>query len=108
MNIVNRLTIRQLKLNRKRTLVTILGAIISVAMITAVCTLGISFLDFMQRITIADEGEWHVLYKGVHKEQLEAIQNDEETKTVILSRDTGYAYLNGSQNPNKPINFLME
>ncbi|NLN64859.1 MAG: FtsX-like permease family protein [Clostridiaceae bacterium] len=108
MNIVNRLTIRQLKLNRKRTLVTILGAIISVAMITAVCTLGISFLDFMQRITIADEGEWHVLYKGVHKEQLEAIQNDEETKTVILSRDTGYAYLNGSQNPNKPYIFIME
>lgn len=43
MNIINRLTIRQLKLNRKRTTVTLLGSIISVAMITAVCTLGISF-----------------------------------------------------------------
>jgi putative ABC transport system permease protein len=66
MNIINRLTIRQLKLNRKRTTVTLLGSIISVAMITAVCTLGISFLDFMQRIIIADEGEWHVLYKDVN------------------------------------------
>jgi len=108
MNIVNRLTIRQLKLNKKRTIVTVLGSIISVAMITAVCTLGISFLDFMQRITIAEEGEWHVLYKNVNKEQLEAINKDEETKTVILSRDTGYALLKGSQNPNKPYIFIKE
>ena len=106
MNIINRLTIRQLKLNRKRTTVTLLGSIISVAMITAVCTLGISFLDFMQRIIIADEGEWHVLYKDVNKKQLEAIKKDEETKTVILSRDTGYALLKGSQNPNKPYIFI--
>lgn len=108
MNIVNRLTVRQLKLNKKRTVVTVLGSIISVAMITAVCTLGISFLDFMQRITIAEEGEWHVLYKNVNKEQLEAIKKDEETKTVILSRDTGYALLKGSQNPNKPYIFIKE
>jgi putative ABC transport system permease protein len=108
MNIINRLTIRQLKLNRKRTTVTLLGSIISVAMITAVCTLGISFLDFMQRIIIADEGEWHVLYKDVNKKQLEAIKKDEETKTVILSRDTGYALLKGSQNPNKPYIFIKE
>jgi putative ABC transport system permease protein len=108
MNIINRLTIRQLKLNKKRTIVTILGSIISVAMITAVCTLGISFLDFMQRLTITDEGEWHVLYRNVNKEQLEAIKNDEETKTVILSRDTGYALLKMSQNPNKPYIFIRE
>lgn len=108
MNIVNKLTMRQLKLNKKRTIVTIIGTIISVAMITAVCTLGISFLDFMQRLTIADEGEWHVLYEGVNKDQLQAIKKDKETKTVILSRDTGYSLLKESQNPNKPYIFIKE
>lgn len=108
MNIVNRLTLRQLKLNKKRTIVTIIGSIISVAMITAVCTLGVSFLDLMQRVTIADNGEWHVLYKNVNKEQIEAIKNDEETKTVILSRDTGFSYVKESQNPNKPYIFIRE
>ena len=108
MNIVNRLTLRQLKLNIKRTVVTILGSIISVAMITAVCTLGFSFMDLMQRITISETGEWHVLYKDVTIEQLEVIKNDEASKTVILSRDTGYAYLEGSQNPNKPYIFIKE
>lgn len=40
MNIVNKLTIRHLKQNKRRTLVTIIGVIISVAMVTAVATLG--------------------------------------------------------------------
>lgn len=43
MNIVNKLTIRHLKQNKRRTLVTIIGVIISVAMVTAVATLGFSF-----------------------------------------------------------------
>ncbi|NLX77993.1 MAG: ABC transporter permease, partial [Clostridiaceae bacterium] len=108
MNIVNSLTVRQLKKNRKRTVVTVLGSIISVAMITAVCTLGFSFMDLMQRITISNTGEWHVVYRGVDKQQAEAIKKDEAAQTVILSRDAGYAYLNGSQNPSKPYIFIRE
>ena len=37
MNIINKLTLRHLKENKKRTVVTIIGIIISVAMITATC-----------------------------------------------------------------------
>lgn len=45
MNIVNRLTVRHMKHNKKRTLVTIIGVMISVAMVTAVSTL--AFLIWM-------------------------------------------------------------
>ena len=102
MNIINQLTLRHLKRNKRRTLVTIIGVIISVAMITAVTTIGISFMDLMQRQIIADEGEWHVLYKDVNTDQLAAIQGDEATKTIVLSKNRGYAWLSGSRNKNKP------
>ncbi|WFA08886.1 ABC transporter permease [Tissierella sp. Yu-01] len=108
MNIVNKLTIRHLMLNKKRTLVTIIGAIISVAMITAVSTIGVSFLDLLQRQTIANDGEWHVLYKNVNLEQLQAIKEDEETKTLLLNRDLGISPLKGSQNKNKPYLYIKE
>jgi len=88
--------------------VTIIGVIISVAMVTAVATLGVSFMDLMKRQTIASEGEWHVLYKDVNKEQLKAIKNDKETKKVVLSRDRGYALLEGGQNESKPYLFIKE
>lgn len=108
MNIVNKLTLRHLKLNKRRTLVTIIGVAISAAMITAVATLGISFMDLMQRQSISNNGEWHVLYKNINKTQLEAINNDKETKAVVISRDVGYAPLNGSQNKSKPYLFIRE
>lgn len=108
MNIINKLTLKQLLLNKRRTLVTIIGVIISVAMITAVASLGISFMDMLKRQIISDEGEWHVLYQNVNKTQLEVIKNDDETRRVILSRDLGYAFLEESQNDNKPYVFLKE
>ncbi|MGG0813178.1 FtsX-like permease family protein [Paenibacillus alvei] len=107
MNIVNTLTIRHLMQNKRRTLVTIIGIIISVAMVTATATLGFSFLDLMKRQTIADNGEWHVLYKDVSKEQLEAIQNDDATKVVTITKDFGYAPLVGKNNSNKPYLFVQ-
>ncbi|WP_314588189.1 FtsX-like permease family protein [Paenibacillus terrigena] len=106
MNIVNTLTIRHLKQNKRRTLVTIIGVIISVAMVTAVATLVFSFSDLLIKQAIADTGEWHVQYQDVTKEQLAAIQGDDATKTVAMARDLGFAPLEGGQNPNKPYLFI--
>ncbi|MEK3790413.1 ABC transporter permease [Paenibacillus sp. FSL R7-0204] len=108
MNIVNTLTIRHLKQNKRRTLVTILGVIISVSMMTAVITLIFSFADLMIRQTITDTGEWHVQYQDITKEQLAAIKGDDATKTVAITRDLGYAPLEGGQNSNKPYLFIKE
>ncbi|MCE3201078.1 ABC transporter permease [Paenibacillus sonchi] len=108
MNIVNTLTIRHLKQNKKRTLLTIIGVIISVAMVTAVATLVFSFSDLMIRQVIADSGEWHVQYQDVTKDQLAAIQSDDVTKTVAITKDLGYALLEGGQNLNKPYLFIKE
>ncbi|MDF2649840.1 MAG: cell division protein FtsX [Paenibacillus sp.] len=106
MNIVNKLTIRHLKQNKRRTLVTVIGVIISVAMLTAVATISVSFMELLQRQTIADEGEWHVLYKDVNRDQLESIKSDDATKQLVISKDRGYARLEGSQNDNKPYLFV--
>src|SRR5699024_2279481 len=90
MKIMNRLTMRLLGENKRRTLVTLLGVIISVAMLTAVATISVSSMYFLTRQTIADEGEWHVTYEGVDADQLEAIKSDENTKKTVLSNDLGY------------------
>lgn len=108
MNIVNKLTVRHLKENKRRTLVTIIGVIISVAMVTAVSTLGVSFMELLQRQAIASDGEWHVLYKDVNRSQLKAIDADEETQTLVVSRDRGYALLQGGDNANKPYLYIKE
>ncbi|OCT15452.1 cell division protein FtsX [Paenibacillus pectinilyticus] len=106
MNIINKLTLRHLLQNKKQTLVTLIGVIISVAMVMAVTTLGSSFLGLMQKQTIVDYGKWHVMYKDVNTNQLEAIKHDAATNELIISKDHGFALLQGSQNINKPYLFI--
>ena len=52
MNIVNKLTLRHLKENKGRTVITALGVIISVAMITAVFVAIASFLNLFADISV--------------------------------------------------------
>ncbi len=106
MNIINALTLRHLKLNKKRTIVTIIGVIISVAMITAVATFVTSFLSMMQRVVIGDTGNWHVLYKDVAIQKADAVISDKNTATAALGKDIGYALLDGSKNEDKPYLFI--
>lgn len=108
MNIVNKLTVRQLKENKRRTLVTIIGVIISVMMVTMVPTFVVSVMDLMLRQHITTTGEWHVLYKDVNPSQLKAIDADEDTHTIGVSRDRGYALIEEGDNANKPYLHIRE
>ena len=52
MNVIQKLTLRHMLLNKRRTLVTVLGIVISVAMLTAVSTFTGSFMDLARRDTL--------------------------------------------------------
>ncbi|HLR74942.1 MAG TPA: ABC transporter permease [Virgibacillus sp.] len=108
MNIVNKLTLREMKKNKRRTLVTIIGVIISVAMVSAVAILATSFIDVLQRDRIATEGDWHVEYKDLNEEQIQALQTDSQTKKSYVSRDVGYANFPKSENEDKPYLFVKQ
>lgn len=49
MNLLNKLTIKNLKLNKKRTIVTVIGIILSTALITAVASMFFSAQESLLR-----------------------------------------------------------
>lgn len=106
MNIMQKLTWNQMKKNKRRTLVTIIGVIMSVALLTAVTTTVNSFLDVMRRHAAARSGSWHLCYYDVPMENRLVIEDDADTKEVIYSTDVGYAMLEGGQNAYKPYLFV--
>lgn len=108
MNIVNRLTLRCLKRNKRRTAVTIIGIALSVTMLTAISTILFSCMDLMQREVIAKEGEWHASLSGVPADQVARLEQREHVKSVLLTREPGYAQFPESTNPNKPYFFVRE
>ena len=60
MNIFNKVTLQGMKKSRTRTIVTVIGVILSAAMITAVATFAVSLLNYMVNGSIVKYGSWHV------------------------------------------------
>lgn len=84
MRIINKLTLKQLLSNKKRTLVTIVGIIISVAMFTAVTTFVTSFMEMMKLDIASYEGTWHVSYEKLEPNQINAIKDKIDYKDSLL------------------------
>ena len=85
MNVIAKITLQCLKENKRRTLITILGVIISVAMISAVSTIGLSFQDLMIRNSIRNYGSYEAEFYDVSKEYAEVITKDPNTREALIS-----------------------
>ena len=58
MNIISKLTLRHLKQNKKRTVVTILGIAAATALITTMLVGITSFFGFFGTISLKEDGNW--------------------------------------------------
>lgn len=108
MNVLGKLSLKQLLLNKKRTLVTVIGVILSVAMITAVTTFAASAQDMLVRDIIATTGNWHAQFKNVDAEKIPVFTESADISQTLFARALGYAQLVGSINKVKPYLFILE
>ncbi|MDR3304670.1 MAG: ABC transporter permease, partial [Clostridiales Family XIII bacterium] len=106
MNIFHKITRQSLQKNRTRTIVTIIGVILSVAMITAVTTFIASLQNFLVQREIQLKGDWHVEFMDVDSAFAQKVRTDDEVKNAFAIQNVGYALLDGGQNPNKPYLFV--
>ena len=89
-NIFSEITKRTMMRNRTRTAVTIVGVLLSTAMLTAVAVFAGSLQHFLVQETIATEGAWHVDIGGLTEEELADIRADERVKSISVVREEGY------------------
>lgn len=108
MNILNTLTLRSLKLNRRRTIVTIIAIILSGAMICGTFTLAASFQDLFVQRAIKTDGNYHATFHNVYPEQIKYITDNAYTKTAMLSRNLGFARFEQSTSEYKPYFYVKE
>lgn len=108
MNIFSKLTLKTLKENRTRTLVTIAGIIISAAMFTAITTLIVSLQTYLYNSYGATEGFFHGKIVSVTQEEIDKYKKNEHLENSFTSQSIGYAEFEGIENEAKPYLFLME
>ena len=73
MNILNKFTIKSLKLNKKRTIVTIIGIMLSTALICGVAGLVSSFQNSLIDWARTNDGNYHVTFKNVASDKAQYV-----------------------------------
>lgn len=102
MNILNKISIRNLKLNRKRTISTIIGIILSTALICAVATMATSFQHTLVQNDINKSGYYHLKLYNVTDENIKTLKNNRDIKDIFTIKEVGYGKLENGKNEDKP------
>lgn len=106
MDLLNSLTIKNLKLNKKRTFVTIIGIMLSVALITAVATMYSSCIQSLINFETYQKGNFHVAFFDVPVNEVETIRNNRGVEELYLTSNVGYSKLEDSKNEYKPYIYV--
>lgn len=106
MNVFNKVTLESLKKNRTRTIVTIIGIMLSAAMICASTTLVSSMQNFVLRCAIHIDGDWYgAVYDAAYKDY-EDIRDSDRVSSAAYAQVLGYAKID-SANERKPYLYVL-
>ncbi len=86
MNILSKVTRKSLFKNKVRTVVTVIGILLSAAMITAVTVSAVSIQRFLAESMLASSGKWHVAFYNVDTQGREELEADGRTDSATWSQ----------------------
>ena len=91
MNILNELTVKSLKKNKRRTVLTIFGILLSVALITAITTFVSSMQGSLVDFVKKNSGNYHILVENVPKDKQKYLLHNEKAEKKIVIQTIGNA-----------------
>lgn len=107
MNVLHKLTLQALKQNRTRTIVTIIGIILSTAMLCAVTTFTTSFQQYLLEDSVYSSGSWHVGQTDTTYRVYQELSQADGVAEAVYLQHLGYAQAEGSLNEYKPYFYVL-
>ena len=122
MSIFHKVTLEILKQNKMRTMVTIIGIILSAAMFTAVTTTVSSVQNYLLQNAMYNDGDWHLAafevdesYFDFLKDPASVLETKEEqayfeegkVESYVYSQQLGYSFADGCTNEYKPYLYII-
>ena len=93
MKVLNELSVKDLRLNKKRSIVIIIGIILSTALICGVAGIITSFQNTFVETAKNSQGNYHAILYNVPKGELKYIEENRGVEDYYLSEELGYSYL---------------
>lgn len=106
MNILKNITYKNLQLNKRRNIVTVIGIILSVALITALSSLVVSFKESIINLEKHINGDFHYSFDGVQSNDLSIFENNRSVENFYKVGALGYAKIK-TENEYKPYAYVM-
>lgn len=91
MKVLNKLSLKNLLLNKKRSIGTLIGIILSVALICAVAGMFISLQDALVQTTIQSQGNYHIELFNQTDEDIKVLENNRDIEEIEVLTDAGYS-----------------
>ena len=107
MNILNKFTLESLKKNKKRTIVTIIGVMLSSALICAVAGMFMSVLQTLIDDAKNRYGDYHIEFQDVPVDEARYIENNNNVESYFYTYTLGYSKLDDSKNQSKPYFYVL-
>lgn len=107
MNILNTFTVKNLKKSRTRTIVTIIGIMLSTALIMAVTTFVSSFQQFMIDYSVYNNGNYFVAVQNADSALTQDIVGNDRYSDFSLAKSIGYTLAKDCENEYKPYIYIM-
>ena len=107
MNVLNKLTKKNLLLNKKRTIVTIIGIMLSTALVCAVAGLVTSAQQTFVNLIKNTDGDYHISFSNVPQEQQKYITQNNAVDSYYVTKELGYSKFESIQNEDKPYIYVV-
>ena len=104
MNLYTSLTLRYLKQNKRRTLVTIIGIILATALICGIGNICTSFMDYQMRNKIQSNGSFYATFNNIDKEKADIITKSSGVSEYGYKKDLGSIILDKKNSTSLDIN----
>lgn len=104
MNLYTSLTLRYLKQNKRRTLVTIIGIILATALICGIGNICTSFMDYQIRNQIQSNGDFYATFFNINKEKAQIVTKSSGVTRYGYSQSLGGTILGKNKDISLYIN----
>ena len=91
MKVLNKLSLKNLLLNKKRSVGTLIGIALSVALICAVAGMFIGLQDALVQTTIQSQGNYHIELFNQTDDDIKVLENNRDIEEIEVLTDAGYS-----------------
>lgn len=106
MNIFSKVTLQSLKKNKTRTIVTIIGIMLSTALICAVTTSFASGINYARENIIYYSGNWHGNAEDIDYDKFLELKKDDDVEKAEFIQHLGYVKINDDESSKSPYLYI--